>query len=306
VGQYLDAIDAAAEVVDWVAESVSFPNAMVDRIVPAPTDATREQVRALLGFDDAVPVPAESFSMWVLEDRFAAGRPAWERAGAIFSPEVEAYELVKLRLLNGSHSLIAYLGALDGRETIPASFAQDFVARCVDAVIHDEHLPSIELPSGFDPEAYVAQLYGRWANTTLGDRTARVGSDGSVKLLQRVPGPAVAALGRGQVPQQLVLTVAAWICCVAPPAGFDPGPVASAMVEPARERLARTTAGTTGVRGHVEAVLRGGFFPAELTAGDTFTQRVADLVEVVVQHGVRQAAAEALAARPSDLREREQ
>jgi fructuronate reductase len=300
VGQYLTAAGAPAEVIDWVASSVTFPNAMVDRIVPGTTDATRARVRAVLGVDDAVPVPAEAFSMWVVEDDFAAGRPAWEQAGAVFSSEVEAYELVKLRLLNGSHSLIAYLGALDGQETIAASRAQDFVARSVDAAIRDEYLPSIELPSGFDPDAYVAQLFDRWANAALGDRTARVGSDGSVKLLQRVPGPALRMLDLGLVPQQLALTVAGWICCVCPPGGFDPGPVAGAMVEPARERLARATAGATDVRSHVEAVMRGGFFPTELAGRDEFTRRVADLAQLVVDHGVRQAAVEALASsRPS-------
>jgi fructuronate reductase len=300
VGQYLAASAAPAEVVDWIASSVTFPNAMVDRIVPGTTDATRERVRALLGVDDAVPVPAEAFSMWVVEDDFAAGRPAWEQAGAVFSNEVEAYELVKLRLLNGSHSLIAYLGALDGQETIAAARAQDFIARSVDAAIRDEYLPSIELPQGFDPDAYVAQLFDRWANAPLGDRTARVGSDGSVKLLQRVPGPALHVLERGLVPQQLALTVAGWICCVCPPAGFDPGPIAAAMVEPARERLARATAGATDVRSHVAAVMRGGFFPAELAARDEFTWRVADLAQLVVDHGVRQAAVETLASsRPS-------
>jgi fructuronate reductase len=299
VRQYLDAAGAHAELLDWLRTSVTFPNAMVDRIVPATTDRTRDRVQALLGFRDEVPVPAEDFSMWVLEDVFAAGRPAWERAGAIFTPEVEAYELVKLRLLNGSHSLIAYLGALDGQETIAAARAQDVVAGCVDAAIWDEYLPSIELPTGFDPDAYVAQLFARWANTAIGDRTARVGSHGSVKLLQRVPGPAVRMLERGSVPHLLALTVAGWICCICPPEGFDPGPVAAAMVDPARERLARATAGATDVRNHVEAILRGGFVPAELAAHDAFTRRVAEHVELVVRSGVREAAAEALASRAS-------
>lgn len=299
VRQYLDAAGAPAELLDWVGTSVTFPNAMVDRIVPATTDATRDRVQALLGLRDRVPVPAEAFSMWVLEDRFAAGRPAWERAGAIFTPEVEAYELVKLRLLNGSHSLIAYLGALDGQDTIPAACAQEFIARCVDAAIQDEYLPSIELPTGFDPDAYVERLFARWANTALGDRTARVGSDGSVKLLQRVPGPAVWMLDRGATPNLLALTLAGWICCVCPPEGFDPGPVAAATVEPARERLARVTAGAPDVRSHVEAILRGGFFPAELAAHDEFARRVADHVESIVRAGVREAAAQALASRAS-------
>jgi fructuronate reductase len=299
VEQFLRAATAPAEVLDWVASSVTFPNAMVDRIVPGTTDQTRADVRRLLGVDDAVPVPAEAFSMWVIEDRFAAGRPRWEAAGAIFSDEVEAYELVKLRLLNGSHSLIAYLGALDGRPTIPASRGQDFVESAVRAAIEDEYLPSIALPRGFDAGAYVESLFTRWSNTALGDETARVGSDGSSKLLQRVPGPALRLLGRGQVPQQLALTVAAWICCVVPPAGFTPGPIAEAMQEPARARLAAVTAGAPTVRAHVEAVMHGGFFPDELTAHPELVSRVADLAEAIVTDGVRAAAREALAARPA-------
>ena len=141
--EFLQAAHARAEVVDWVAEHVSFPNSMVDRIVPATTDAYRTAAYELLGVHDRSPVPAEPFTMWVMEDRFAAGRPAWERAGAVFSDEVHAYELIKLRLLNGTHSLIAYLGALDGRATIPEARAVDFIESAARAVLSDEYLPSI-------------------------------------------------------------------------------------------------------------------------------------------------------------------
>ena len=131
VEQFLQAANVSDRTLAWLSESVTFPNAMVDRIVPAPTEATSSEVQRILGLRDACPVPAEAFSMWVLEDRFAAGRPRWEAGGAIFTDEVEAYELIKLRLLNGCHSLIAYLGALDGRETIPAARAQQFVETAV-------------------------------------------------------------------------------------------------------------------------------------------------------------------------------
>jgi len=107
--------------------AVTFPNCMVDRIVPATVDAFRQVVADQLGLCDEVPVPAEPFTMWVLEDSFAAGRPTWEHGGAVFSDDVESYELLKLRLLNGTHSLIAYLGALDSRAIIPDSVAQPFV-----------------------------------------------------------------------------------------------------------------------------------------------------------------------------------
>lgn len=296
VVQFLTAAGAEPGLLAWLDGSVTFPNAMVDRIVPAPTDATRAAAAEALGAEDACPVPAELFTMWVIEDRFAAGRPRWEAApGVIFSDEVEKYELVKLRLLNGGHSLIAYLGGLDRRETIPESRSQEFVEACVRAALVNEYLPSIDLPQGFDPDAYVEQLFARWNNTVLGDKTARVGSDGSTKLLQRVPIPAVRLLGAGAVPHQLALTVAGWICCVCPPVGFDPGPVAAAMVEPKLDALRAATADATDVDAHVAAILRGGFFPDDLVAHDAFVARVTELVRLIVTDGVRAAAADALA-----------
>ena len=297
--QFLQAANVSDRTLDWLSESVTFPNAMVDRIVPAPTEATSSEVQRILGLRDACPVPAEAFSMWVLEDRFAAGRPRWEAGGAIFTDEVEAYELIKLRLLNGCHSLVAYLGALDGRETIPEARAQQFVEAAVRAAIANEYLPSGHLPTGFDAPAYVESLFDRWSNSALGDKTSRVGSDGSTKLLQRVPEPAVRMLQLGEMPEQLALTVAGWVCCVAPPRGFQPGPLADAMVEPARDRLAQATAGARSVREHVAAILDGGFFPNELVSHPQFTARVADLAEVIVRDGVRAAAALALSARPA-------
>ncbi|WP_159795228.1 mannitol dehydrogenase family protein [Puerhibacterium puerhi] len=295
---FLAAAGAHPDVVDWVERTVTFPNTMVDRIVPASAPRYAAEVRRLTGLDDRAPVPAEPFSMWVVEDRFAAGRPAWERAGAVFSDEVDAYELVKLRLLNGTHSLIAYLGALDGRATIPDSRAQDFVEQAARAVIADEYLPSIELPSGFDPEAYVDELFARWSNSALGHRTSQVGSDGSVKLPQRVPEPATRLLDRGVVPQHLALTVAAWLCCVAPPDGFDPGPHARAMADPAAPRLAALAREAGTARDLVEAVFRhGGVFGADLAERPDLLARVAEYVDLITTHGPREAAAEAARSR---------
>ncbi|SKC66189.1 mannitol dehydrogenase family protein [Krasilnikoviella flava] len=294
---FLTASGAEQDVLDWVAASVTFPNSMVDRIVPATTARYADEVRRLTGLADAAPVPAERFTMWVLEDRFAAGRPAWEHGGAVFSDDVEAYELIKLRLLNGTHSLIAYLGALDGRETIPDARAQSFVERAARAVIAEEYLPSITLPDGFDADAYVAQLFDRWSNSALGHRTSQVGSDGSVKLPQRVPAPALRILRQGAVPEHLALTVAAWLCCVAPIDGFDPGPHAAAMTDPAREHLAELARQTRGTDGLVEAVLApGGLLGDELADHPEFVARVAEQVRTIVAHGpcaAAQAAAEA-------------
>jgi fructuronate reductase len=280
----------SSKYVDWVATNVSFPNSMVDRIVPATTDAYRATAYELLKVHDQSPVPAEPFTMWVMEDRFAAGRPAWERAGAVFSDDVEAYELIKLRLLNGTHSLIAYLGALDGRATIPEARAQDFIESAARAVLEDEYLPTVRLPRDFDVEAYVESLFQRWSNDALGHRTQQVGTDGSVKLPQRVPEPALQLLAKGIMPEHLALTIAAWLCCVAPPNGFDPGPHARAMVDPARDRLA----GGPQQLAHKAATQ---FFPTDLAQSNEFVQRIAEYVAVISTDGVRAAAREAARSR---------
>ncbi|MGI5950961.1 MAG: mannitol dehydrogenase family protein [Brooklawnia sp.] len=295
--QFLEAARVDAKVMDYVTNQVSFPNAMVDRIVPGTDEQTRAQVEQILGLRDETPVPAEAFTMWVLEDHFAAGRPAWQAApGVTFSDEVELYELVKLRLLNGSHSLIAYLGGLSDSPTIPSARDKDFVAESVRAAIYNEYLPSIDpLPSGFDADAYVEQLFHRWQNHALGDLTARVGSDGSAKLIQRIPEPALRLLKLGRMPQQMALTAAGWIACVCPPAGFDPGQIAAAMEEPQRANLASVTAGARDIRDHVERIMTGGFFPAELGEHCEFTNRVAEFVQIITTDGVEAAAKEALA-----------
>ena len=295
VRQFLEAAGVDDKVIEYLDSSVSFPNAMVDRIVPGTTDETKAQVEAILGLRDEAPVPAEAFTMWVLEDHFKAGRPAWEAAGAIFSDEVQQYELVKLRLLNGSHSLISYLGGLSNSPTIPSARDKQFVADSVRAAIYNEYLPSIELPHGFDADAYVSQLFHRWQNHALGDKTARVGSDGSAKLLQRIVEPALRMLDMGQMPQQMALTAASWIACVAPPAGFDPGPIAAAMEEPQRANLAAATAGAGSIGEHVEKIMTGGFFPEDLGSRSEFTGRIADFVEIITTDGVEAAAKEALA-----------
>ncbi|GAA2178728.1 mannitol dehydrogenase family protein [Brooklawnia cerclae] len=294
VFEFLEAAGVEAPVLDYVTNQVSFPNAMVDRIVPGTNEETKAQVEKILGLRDEAPVPAEQFTMWVLEDHFKAGRPAWEAAGAIFSEEVEKYELVKLRLLNGSHSLISYLGGLSDSPTIPSARDKDFVAESVRAAIYNEYLPSIDLPTGFDPDAYVAQLFHRWQNHALGDKTARVGSDGSAKLLQRIVEPAIRLLDLGEMPHEMALTAASWIACVAPPAGFDPGAIAAEMEEPQREALAKATAGATGVRDHVERIMTGGFFPESLGSRTEFNDRIAELLGIITSAGVEAAANDAL------------
>lgn len=280
--------------------AVSFPSSMVDRIVPATTPELRTRVSALLGARDDIPVPAEPFTMWAIDDRFAGGRPAWEAGGAVFTDEVARYEQMKVRLLNGTHSLIAYLGALSGVGTIPEAIRLGGVANAARAVLHHEYEPSIEVPSGVDIRAYESELFERWENTALGHRTSQVGTDGSVKLRQRIPEPALLALRHGEMPHLIALTVAGYLSCIAPLPGFDPGLHAAAMTDAARDRLAgyaATARNGLELANRVMGELR--LFGDELGSQDAFIARVGDLVDTIRRRGVDAAIDDAVSASES-------
>lgn len=277
--------------------SVSFPSSMVDRIVPSTTAELRTRVSALLGATDDIPVPAEPFTMWAIEDRFAGGRPAWEAGGAVFTDEVARYEQMKVRLLNGTHSLIAYLGALSGVGTIPEAIGLDRIESAARAVLRDEYEPSIEVPSGVDIRAYESELFERWANSALGHRTSQVGTDGSVKLRQRIPEPALLALGNGEMPHLIALTVAGYLSCIAPLPGFDPGLHAAAMIDGSRERLAGYAASARNGRELAQRVIGElHLFGDELGSQDAFIARVGELIDTIQRRGVDAAIWDAVSA----------
>lgn len=284
-----------ADVLAYLDRAVTFPSSMVDRIVPSTTPELVDRVAALLGVRDDAPVPAEPFTMWAIEDRFAAGRPRWEAGGAVFTDQVGAYEQLKVRLLNGTHSLIAYLGALKGAATIPDAIALPEIEASAAAVLRHEYEPSVTAPAGVDVGQYERELFARWGNSALGHRTDQVGSDGSVKLGQRIPGPALQAMDRGQFPHLIALTVAAYLACVAPPVGFDPGPHAAEMSDNARELLA-----AGAVRGGRDLAARAivdlHLFGEDLAHRTAFVDRVGDLLDIIVQRGVDSAIADSLSA----------
>lgn len=194
----------------WVAECVAFPNSMVDRIVPATTDADRARVSAALGRDDSWPVVTEAFSQWVVEDRFPTGRPAWERDGVEMVADVHPYETMKLRLLNASHSTLAYLGSLAGHETVSDSMADPAFLRLVRGVM-DEAGATLRMPPGTDLERYKDALIERFRNPALRHRTAQIAMDGTQKLPQRLLGTIRDRLAAGAPIDRLALGVAGWM-----------------------------------------------------------------------------------------------
>lgn len=197
-----------------VADEVAFPSSMVDRIVPATTEADRARIAVELGLNDAWPVMTEPFCQWVVEDNFPAGRPAWEKFGVTMVGDVGPFEDMKLRLLNGSHSAIAYLGLLSGHATVDRAFADPAIRQFVDA-LWAEAISTLPEDAGLDTSAYTAELTERFSNTALAHRTAQIANDGSQKLPQRIVASAVARLEAGALPEHLTLVIAAWIAACA-------------------------------------------------------------------------------------------
>jgi len=172
---------------EWIATSVPFPNTMVDRITPATTAEVREAVKAH-GIDDAWPVAAEDFAQWVIEDDFPLGRPPWEKAApvgkesaALLVEDVVPYELMKLRLLNGGHSSLAYVSYLLGHRTTDAAMADDDVSTFVKAYMAEVR-PRVAAVPGVDLDAYQSRLIERFSNPAIGDQIQRLCEDGSQKM----------------------------------------------------------------------------------------------------------------------------
>ncbi|OFE16027.1 mannitol dehydrogenase [Humibacillus sp. DSM 29435] len=238
----------------WIAEHVSCPSSMVDRIVPATSSRDRAEATALLGVRDEALVVAEPFRQWVIEDRFAAGRPAWERAGATLVDDVVPYERLKLRVLNGTHSMLAYLGALAGHETIAQSVDdRDLRTKALRLVV-DDVVPTLQAPDGVDVVAYAEEVLDRFANPALGHLTTQVAMDGSQKLPIRLLGTARDRLATGAVPESVALAVAAWMAYMT--TGHDVTGRPLPLDDPLAHRLRQTVAGAPGdPRSIVEALL---------------------------------------------------
>ena len=172
----------------WIDTNVTFPSSMVDRIVPAMKPEDVEAFASKTGLTDAATLQTEPFTQWVIEDQFAAGRPEWENAGATLVEDVEPYEETKLRMLNGSHSALAYLGYLAGCKYVHEVMAIPEMCDYADIFMRTEAATSLKLPDGLDIDAYREGLKKRYKNSALQHRTWQIAMDGSQKIPQRLLG----------------------------------------------------------------------------------------------------------------------
>ena len=180
---YARAVDAG--LADWIESHVTFPSTMVDRIVPAVTPETLDKIEQLTGVRDPAGVACEPFRQWVIEDNFVAGRPAWEKAGAELVSDVIPFEEMKLRMLNGSHSFLAYLGYLAGYQHINDCMGDENYRRAAHDLMLKEQAPTLKVQN-VDLARYADLLIERYTNPALRHRTWQIAMDGSQKLPQRM------------------------------------------------------------------------------------------------------------------------
>ena len=265
----------------WIEENVPFPSTMVDRITPASTEATYRDAERLTGRQDRAAIETEPFTQWVIEDHFANGRPAWEKAGALMVADVSAYEKMKLRMLNGAHSLLAYLGYIGGYEFIRDVMDDTGLAALAYRHMHAAARTLGAVP-GIDLDNYASELIARFANKAIAHRTYQIAMDGTQKLPQRLLEPASEALAHGDKAETYAIAVAAWMRYAI---GKDGNGQRYELRDPRAAEIAALIAGVPHTGPAISAALftLPGLFPAALTAHRAWAEDVADRLEILIQ-----------------------
>jgi fructuronate reductase len=247
LAQYARRIDPA--LAQRIEDTIAFPNTMVDRIVPAATADSLDWAQQRLGLRDEAAIVCEPFTQWVIEDRFSGPRPAWEAGGALFTNDVRPFQAMKLRLLNGSHSAIAYVGQLRGLATVADAMADPALAAFVRAVMTQDLLATTAVPAGYDVHAYCEDLISRFQNPSLGHRTQQIAMDGTQKVPVRWLPALRESLAAGIERPYLERALAAWLHYLA--AQRDERGDVLAISDPGAARLAQAL---QAARGEHEAV----------------------------------------------------
>ncbi len=273
----------------FIQREVAFPSTMVDRIVPATTEQDRELVFEATDLWDEWPVMTEPFTQWVIEDRFYTDRPRFEDFGAELVPDVRPFELTKLRMLNGSHSTLAYLGHLAGYEFIDEAIGNSALRTLVTDLMTEEVMPT--LPPGMgDLATYRDTLIDRFGNPALKHRTWQIAMDGSQKLPQRLLATIRVRLAAGLTVNRLALGVAAWMRYVA---GVDERGKAIDVRDPMAALLRQATNNAGQDR---EALVKGllgirEIFGHDLSRDGNFASIVSKHVISLFEHGALRTAA---------------
>lgn len=249
----------------WIEDEVAFPNSMVDAITPATDEALRADVERELGLRDAWPVQRERFVQWVVEDRLGADAEAFAGAGVTLARNVAPFERAKIRLLNGAHSTLAYVGLGLGYETVAQAMADPALARFVERMMREDIAPTVQA-SGIDVSGYIADVLARFRNPAIVHQLSQIAWDGSQKLRFRILETLTERLATGAPIARLTVPIAAWIQFVRRQAAAG-----APLVDP----LARELCALTEVD---DFLALQGVFPPALSADPRVRAAVADTV----------------------------
>ena len=280
LGQYARQLDAG--LARRIEEDIAFPNTMVDRIVPAATPQSLDWAQARLGgLRDEAAIVCEPFTQWVIEDCFSGPRPSWEAGGALFTADVRPYQAMKLRLLNGTHSAIAYLGQLRGLQTVSEAMADPLLGGFARALMTQDLLATVDVPAGYDARAYCRELIHRFENPALGHRTQQIAMDGT----QKVPVRWLPALreSRGMERPFLERALAAWLHYLA--SGRDDAGEALVISDPGAQALAQRLQAAGDAHDAVAAALAVPAVFGREPWPEAFTQRLAGHLAVLRRGG---------------------
>lgn len=270
---------------DWIQENARFPSTMVDRIVPASTEETHQNIRDLLGVDDPCGVECEPFRQWVIEDNFVTNRPCWDTVGAQFVSDVRPYEEMKLRMLNGSHSFLAYLGYLAGYNYISETMRDNGFRDSVFNLMTKEQATSLSMPKRADVTTYANKLMERFSNQNLRHRTWQIAMDGSQKIPQRLGGSLRHHLQHHSGFRWIALGIAGWIRYVS---GVDEKGQDIEVRDPLARQLKEIhTQHKSGVE-VVRAILAlDAIFPPEIGKNPVATDIISQAYESLLEKGAR-------------------
>ncbi len=283
--EYLERRDPA--LAQWARRETSCPCTMVDRIVPATAAADLARAANLLGFEDRGAVVAESFSQWVIEDRFTGPRPKWEAGGAQFASDVRAFETAKLRMLNGAHSALAYVGLGLGLEYVHEAMADPDLNALVRQLM-TEAAATLIPAAGQDLAAYADTLQRRFDNPSLAHRLIQIAMDGTQKIPQRWLASIAKLREEGRPASALQFALAAWIAFVCTPDRELDDPLAKRLVD-LRKRAKDADSAVNAILGE------GGLLSVPWHADSAAMHRIQAQVAAIGQQGMRAALRQFLA-----------
>ena len=249
LARFLEVVDPALAA--WVANECTFPSTMVDRIAPASTALDLHELARNIGVADEAAVFTEPFCQWVIEDRFVGPRPRWEVGGAQMVSDVHAYETAKLRMLNGAHSALAYIGLQAGHTYVHQAVRDPAIRPIIETLVRDEAASSLSPASGQNLTRYADALLVRFENQALAHRLSQIAMDGSQKIPQRWLATLAIRQARDQASPALMAAIAAWLLHVrgdgAPVSDPAAGQLADLWRRAGLEGIVRATFGPDGL-----------------------------------------------------------